>query len=93
MSTKSIGESIQSLFKQLGHEDKIKQYQVIQEWKKIVGEEISQVARPERIQDKSLIVRVASMSWRTELQMQKRQILQKIRDKVGDNVIVDIRFY
>ncbi|MBD3378253.1 DUF721 domain-containing protein [candidate division KSB1 bacterium] len=93
MSTKSIGESIQSLFKQLGHEDKIKQYQVIQKWDIIVGAEISQVAKPERIHEKSLIVKVASMSWRTELQMQKRQILQKIKEKIGDNVIVDIRFY
>lgn len=93
MSTKSIGESIQSLFKQLGHEDKIKQYQVMQEWEKIVGAEISHVAKPERIQEKALIVKVASMSWRTELQMQKRQILQKIKEKIGDKIIVDIRFY
>ncbi len=93
MSTKSIGESIQSLFKQLGHEDKIKQYQVMQEWEKIVGAEISRVAKPERIQEKALIVKVASMSWRTELQMQKRQILQKIKEKIGDKIIVDIRFY
>ena len=93
MGTKTIQESLQSLFKELGYENKIKNFIVIDKWSEIVGEKIALKSEPQRITEKVLYVKVKSSSWRTELNMQKQLILKKIEEKFGKNLIIDIRFY
>ncbi len=89
----SLGDSIQSLLQSLGLKSKVDQYRVLDLWDEIVGEAIAKVARPDRVNDHVLYVRVKGMSWRTELVFQRQEILRLISDKVGKNVITDIRFF
>jgi predicted nucleic acid-binding Zn ribbon protein len=90
---KSLGESLKGLLEQLGIEPQIKEYQVVHMWAEIVGENIANASVAEKVIEKVLYIKVKNMTWRTELLFQKTQILQKIENKIGPNVIQDIRFF
>lgn len=92
-STKSLGTSLEILFDKLGIERKVLQQRIISDWSNLVGDKINDVAKAERITDDVLFVRVKSMPWRTELSFQKISILKTIEDKLGKDLISDIKFY
>ena len=92
-SAVSLGDSIQTLMQNLGLKSRVDQYRVIDSWDEIVGEAIAKVATADRVKDHVLFVKVKGMTWRTELVFQKQEILRLISEKVGKNVVVDIRFF
>ncbi len=88
-----IGGALNAMFRDLGFDKKLDQVRAVEMWAEIVGENIAQVARAERVSDGILYVKVKSMTWRTELLFQKRKILEKIEERIGRKVINDIRFF
>jgi predicted nucleic acid-binding Zn ribbon protein len=76
----------------LGITKKLREYNVLTSWETIVGEQIAKVAKPQRIDNRILLVAVASAPWRTELSMRRREIMEKINAAVGKKVLQDIRF-
>jgi predicted nucleic acid-binding Zn ribbon protein len=90
---KRIGDSLETLFQQLGYEKKISQYHIINNWSEMVGKKIGNISTPIRVKDRVLFVKVKSTSWRTELLFQKHEILKRIEKEFGKNVIDDIRFF
>ncbi len=92
-TVKTLGESLHELLAQLGIEKRVNQFRVIELWPSIVGEKISKISRAERVDDEILYIKVATTGWRTELLFHKQKILKNIEEKVGKNVIKDIRFY
>lgn len=89
---KHIGASLRTVIKDLGFEKKIDQVRIVRLWPEIVGENISNIAAAERVYEDILYVKVKSATWRTELLFQKRKILDRIDEKIGKNIIKDIRF-
>ena len=89
---KPLGDSLKGLVQQLGIEPKLKEYQILDAWPEIVGENVANISKAEKVVEKILYVKVKSMTWRTELLFQKPQILKNIKDKVGTEIIYDIRF-
>ena len=63
-----------------------------QEWNTVVGEAISQNARPEAIKGKLLLVNVSSAPWMQQLQFLKTELLQKLNESMGKDAVEDIRF-
>lgn len=89
---KHIGEALRAAIKDLGFEKKLDQVRVVREWPHIVGENIARISQAERVYEDVLYVKVKSATWRTELLFQKRAIMQRIEEKIGANIIKDIRF-
>lgn len=89
---KHIGASLRGVIKDLGFEKKLDQVRIIRVWPEIVGDNIANVAVAERVYEDILYVKVKSATWRTELLFQKRNILERINNKIGKNIIKDIRF-
>ncbi len=87
-----ISQGLHQALHQLGLDKRMKQQQLIDAWPILVGENISRIAKAERIQDGILYVSVRSMSWRTELLFHKQAILDKISVFMENNQIKDIRF-
>ncbi|HOZ20235.1 MAG TPA: DUF721 domain-containing protein [bacterium] len=87
-----ISKGLAQLIHQLGLEQRLKQQRVIEEWPQLVGEKIGKISRPDHLQEGVLYVRVASMTWRTELLFQKQAILAKIGSALGEGLVKDIRF-
>ena len=84
-----------SLFKFLrnvGIEEKVKEYEAIGRWPAIVGNKIAEVTTAERVSDGILFVKVKNSVWRNELMYMKSDILASMDETIGKNVIKDIRY-
>jgi predicted nucleic acid-binding Zn ribbon protein len=90
--TKAVGDAIDDLVAQLGIKKKLNEQNAFVVWDQAVGERIAKVAIPTRMLRGTLIVSVKSGAWRNELSMRKQEIIRRINELVGDEVLKDIKF-
>jgi predicted nucleic acid-binding Zn ribbon protein len=88
----SLKLAIDSMLKKFGIENAVSQNKAINIWNEIVGEKVANNTEPDRVEHGVIIVKVSSPAWRHELHFQKKEIIQKINNTIGKNVIRDIRF-
>jgi predicted nucleic acid-binding Zn ribbon protein len=89
---KHINQTLNDLFKTYGIAEKVDKCRVVEKWPNVVGNNIGKISEAKRIEGKTLIVKVKSSTWKTELMMQKPQIIEKINQLFDKNIIQDIRF-
>ncbi|MCK4389706.1 MAG: DUF721 domain-containing protein [Desulfobacterales bacterium] len=63
-----------------------------QQWKDVVGPAVAQNTRPEAIKGKLLLVNVSSAPWMQQLQFLKSELIGKLNETIGKEVVRDIRF-
>ena len=90
--TKTIGNAIEELVAQLGIKKKLHEQDAFVVWDEAVGERIAKVATPTRMLRGTLIISVKSGAWRNELNMRKQEILRRINELLGDEIVKDIKF-
>ncbi|MFO7665795.1 MAG: DUF721 domain-containing protein [Desulfobacterales bacterium] len=61
-------------------------------WKDVVGEAISNNSKPGGFKGKILLVYVSNPVWIQELQYYKKDIITKINDAIGKELVCDIKF-
>lgn len=91
--SRQIGSAIESVLKQLGIGEKLRQYEVLDLWPSVVGEQISKVTKAERIHDGKLFVSVKYSTWRNELIFLKTELITKLNQSMDQNVVKDIIFH
>ena len=89
---KSLSDALGDALDGLGISAKIKQYEVVNEWPRIVGKQIAEVARAESIHNGKLLVRVTRSAWRNELVYLKKELMAKINGAMKGEVVTDIIF-
>jgi predicted nucleic acid-binding Zn ribbon protein len=87
-----IGGAIASTLDQLGLDKKVKQYEVLDVWKEIVGEQIAQVTTADYFSGGKLFIRVSRSTWRNELTFLKQQLIEKVNTAMGEEIVHDIIF-
>lgn len=87
-----ISDIISKVIRDLGIGTKIKEYEIIDLWAKIVGDQIAKVTTAEGIHGTKLIVRVKHPTWRNELLFLKRGIIEKINKEMDQEIVHDIYF-
>lgn len=88
----TAGEALQALLEAEGVAETVLRYRALAIWGEVVGSRIAAVAVAERVDHGVLFVRVTSAPWRAELTMRRQEIVRKLNDALGKNVVVDIRF-
>ncbi len=78
--------------RKLGIAKTLSEYEVVTSWSAIVGEQIAKVTKAEHLEKGILFVSVATAPWRNELTMQRQEIVARINDAVGKDVVKEIRF-
>jgi len=63
-----------------------------QKWEDVVGPAIGENTRPEAIKGKFLIVNVSSAPWMQQLQFLKPELIEKLNQALGKELVGDIRF-
>jgi predicted nucleic acid-binding Zn ribbon protein len=91
-STKPIGIAIDQLVSSLGIKKKLQEYDAVIYWESIVGEQIAKVTRAVRILKGVLIVNVKTGTWRNELTFRKKEIIEKLNNVIGVEIVKDIKF-
>jgi predicted nucleic acid-binding Zn ribbon protein len=84
--------ALEEFFKEKKWSKKIKGYQIISNWKNLVGKEIAQSSQPIKIQDKCLFLAVKSNVWANELNLRKGELIEKINQEAGEKIISNILF-
>lgn len=77
-SPSPVGGLVDSLLEKWGVADQVERASIFGEWEDRVGEKLAARARPVRLDGGTLFVEVESSSWMMELQMMKRELLERI---------------
>ena len=91
-SPQSLGNVIDTLFQELGLEKKLKQYDIVDIWPSVVGNQIAEITSVDKIQNNVLVIKVTAAPWRTELTFRRKEILAKVHEAMNSDSIKDIRF-
>jgi predicted nucleic acid-binding Zn ribbon protein len=91
-SVRPIGSALDELVKGLGIQKKLQEYDAVVYWESVVGERIAQMTRATRILQGVLFVHVKTSTWRNELTLRKKEIIDKLNLVVGINAVKDIKF-
>lgn len=86
----ATGELVKDLLERKGLTEKIGEYQAWLIWDEVVGPQIAAQARPIRIRQQVLEVRVSQPVWMQQLQLMKPMILKKLNERLGENTLSDI---
>jgi predicted nucleic acid-binding Zn ribbon protein len=89
---REIGKALAALLGELGIGPRLKQYEVVERWHELVGEQISRVTVPERMDNGKLFVHVLKATWRNELIFLKAELIAKINQALGQEIVKDIIF-
>ncbi len=88
----SLNLILGKLLKKRGWERKIKEFQALSNWPKIVGPKVAENSKPVRIEGKKLFVKVENSVWKNELIFMEKDIKEKLNKSVEGEVIKDIIF-
>ena len=87
-----IGNILTDVLKTYRRESDGELTQVWQVWDDIVGDVIAQNARPAAFKGKTLLVHVSSSTWVHQLQFLKQEMIAKLNDTFGKELISDLKF-
>ena len=87
-----IGSGISAVLRQLGLGAKLRQYEVLEAWPRVVGENIARISTAESIRDGKLFVSVVHSVWRNELIFLKKEIIEKLNKEMNQEIVKDIIF-
>lgn len=94
MSKSRYPEKIESILgtflQERGYLNICKEYDVISQWKEIVGDKVAKVTQCDKVENGVLYVRVTSSAWRNEIVYCKNFILDSIKKNTGCTSIKDI---
>ena len=91
-SIKPIRSAITELVNGLGIQKKLQEYDAVIYWENVVGERIAQMTTATRILQGVLFVHVKSSTWRNELTLRKKEIIDKLNSIIGIDTVKDIKF-
>jgi predicted nucleic acid-binding Zn ribbon protein len=90
-NTLSIAQVVAELLEKYKISDKLKETRIISAWHEVLGP----LAKPDDelyIKNKVLFVNLSSSVIRNELSMMRSKLVQRLNEKAGDEVILDIVF-
>jgi len=90
---KSIEIAIDELVNNLGIKNKLKELDAVVYWDSVVGKQISKMTTATRIINGVLFVNVKTSTWRNELSMRKKDIIDKLNNFIGIEIVKDIKFH
>jgi predicted nucleic acid-binding Zn ribbon protein len=87
------GDLLPKLMKQLGLSERLRETDVIDAWKGIVGEFIAAHSAPVSLREGVLFVRVLQPTLHYQFeQISKAEILRKLKQRFGAKIVREIRF-
>jgi len=85
-----LGDVLRAVLARLPIADELANYPIWSEWTALVGPVIAQHARPKRLRRGVLIVDVDSAEWMHELHYLKRDLRDRLNERLGTRVVRDL---
>ena len=90
---KSIAELLPEFLRKEGLETPLQQKRLIMSWDSVVGENIASYCGDKFIKNQTLYVKIENAALRADLTMSRVNLVHRLNEQVGAQVIADIRFY
>jgi predicted nucleic acid-binding Zn ribbon protein len=87
-----VSDILTAILKDRGWNRVVRENRVFGEWDAAVGPIIAKNAQPVRVDRGVLVAIVSSPVWAQELSLKKETIIGRLNDRLGDPIILDIRF-
>ena len=91
-SEKALDAVLHELIASLGIKEKLQEYDAVNRWNEIMGEQIAKASNAVGIKKGVLHVHVQSGPWRNELTIRKKEIIDKINASIESDIVRDIKF-
>jgi predicted nucleic acid-binding Zn ribbon protein len=87
-----LSSLIEQTLARIGLDRRLDDYRVWQAWDEVVGRTISRNAQPVRLDGSRLIVTVRSSSWLQELSLLQRELIARLNEWMGREVVRELFF-
>ena len=79
-----MGAVLATVLDKPGVREQVRRMEVLELWPEIVGGDLAKVTRARGVEDTTLFVEVRSSAWLMELNMMKRDFLERINERIED---------
>ena len=86
-----VSDTLAALVRDRGWTEDVSVGGVIGRWRDLVGDQVADHCEPEAFEDGVLTVRTDSTSWATNLKLLVPQLLRRLADDVGEDVVREVR--
>jgi predicted nucleic acid-binding Zn ribbon protein len=86
----TVADALHSALAEYGLEKGIKEQEVFLRWEEIVGKAIANNARPSRLDQGKLWIRVNNAGWRQELSLMRVELINKINLAIGAEIVKEV---
>ena len=86
-----VADTLAALVRDRGWTQDVSVGGVIGRWRDVVGDQVADHCTPEMFEDGVLLVRTDSTSWATNLKLLAPQLLRRLADDVGEDVVREVR--
>ncbi len=91
-SASPLGTVLRKIAAQSGLDKKLQEVSVLDYWAEVVGAQAAKACTITKLEHGIITVHASAPVWRTELQMRKAEVLQRLNERVGTEVVRDIIF-
>jgi predicted nucleic acid-binding Zn ribbon protein len=86
-----VSDTLAALVRDRGWTEDLSVGGVVGRWRDVVGDQIADHCEPETFEDGVLTVRADSTAWATNLSLHASQLLRRLADDVGQDVVREVR--
>jgi predicted nucleic acid-binding Zn ribbon protein len=83
----TLGALLGELVEEQGWTARAKAADVMARWPDLVGPDIAEHCTPTSLRDGTLVLVAESTAWATQLRLLQRQLLSRLRTRLGDGVV------
>ncbi len=84
---------LRSYLRNNGLETPLLQRRLVAAWDEVAGSVVAQYTESKEIRNQTLWVKILSPAVRADLQMRRTELVRKLNEQVGAQIITDIRIY
>ena len=88
----SVKDLILQAMREQGLETPLNQKRLVEAWPEVAGPVIARYTLNTYIYNQTLFVRLSNPALRSDLSMMRQELVKKLNDFVGEQVITDVRF-
>ncbi len=92
-NTRSISEVLKEYVEAFKLQGKLGEVKIINSWPEVVGERIANRTKEIKIFNRKLYVKIQSSIIRQELFMIRTELVKRLNEKAGENIIDDLAFF
>jgi predicted nucleic acid-binding Zn ribbon protein len=87
-----VSSAMQPILDRIDREGAFGIVRLVKEWPEVVGETIARRTEVVSLKFHTAVVKVSGAMWIQELNLMRAQILARIKERIGDDIVRDLRF-